>query len=92
MKTESKLHRRAISKGPEAFSRKRIQEADKLRHRERIGPYTLVVQGGLGAFSMGTSATLSKGKKVIKHTFVLPSWVYDGRETAIRAARNWASV
>ncbi len=90
MKAEDKLRSRAIRNGPEAFSRDRIAEANELIHEERYRDCSLVVHGGLGSFSVGTSARLSRDDGAVFHTFGVSSWVYDGKDAAIESARAWA--
>jgi hypothetical protein len=86
---EQRLRIRAALRGPEAFNFERMREAESLVHEEPCGPYVLQVKGGLGSFSVGTSAELLQDGKVLRQTYV-SSWVYSGREVALEQARAWA--
>jgi hypothetical protein len=87
---EQKLQARAVRNGPEAFSRSRMLEAEALIHEEPFGNCVLRVHGGLGSFSVGTSAALLRDGEEIHHTFRVRSWVYFGRDGAVEDARDWA--
>ena len=92
MGSERQLQERAIIEGPEAFSVARISAANSLIHEELFGPYILRVRGGLGSFSVGTSAALLYDGKTVHHTFKIASWVWLGEQLALQGARIWAGA
>jgi hypothetical protein len=90
MSPEEKLRRAVAQEGPR-LSYDRAKTAGGLTHSEPFGEYTLTVQGGLGSMAVGTSAELrDKAGALLADYYLIESWVYLGRERAIKNARAWA--
>jgi hypothetical protein len=84
---EERLKTRAISNGPEAFNINRVRLANELTHMEPFRDYVLLVRGGIGSFSIGTIVDLMRDGKSLISSYATASWVWEGKEEALRTAR-----